>query len=32
MCSDQLRVDKQDTDCFEQMHEENTKLSVNVSG
>ena len=30
-CLDQLRVDKRDTDCFKHMHEENTKLSVNVS-
>ena len=30
-CSDQFRVDKQDTDCLEHLHEENTKFSVNVS-
>ena len=29
MYSDRLRVDERDTDCFEHMHEENTKLSVN---
>ena len=29
MYSDQLRLDEQDTDCFEHMHEENRKLSVN---
>ena len=31
ICLDQLRVDKRDTDCFKHMHEESTKLSVNVS-
>ena len=30
-CSDQFRVNKRDTDCFEHLEEENTKLSVNVS-
>ena len=30
-CSDKFRVNKQDTDCFEHLHEENTKLSVNVT-
>ena len=30
-CSDQFRVNKRDTDCFEHLHEENTKPSVNVS-
>ena len=30
-CSDQFRVNKQNTDCFEHLREENTKLSVNVS-
>ena len=30
-CSDQFWVNKQDTDCFEHLHEENTKLSVNVN-
>ena len=29
-CSEQFRVNKQDTDCFEHLHEENTKLTVNV--
>ena len=30
-CSDQFRVNKRDTDCFEYLHEENTKPLVNVS-
>ena len=30
-CSEQLRVNKRDTDCFEHLHEENTKPLVNVS-
>ena len=30
-CSDQFRVNKWDTDCFERLHEENTKLSVIVT-
>ena len=30
-CSDQFRVNKQDTDCFEYLREENTKPSVNIS-
>ena len=30
-CSDRFRVTKRDTDCFEHLHEENTKPSVNVS-
>ena len=30
-CSDQFRVNKRDTGCFEHPHEENTKPSVNVS-
>ena len=30
-CSDQLRVKKQDTDCFEHLHAENTKPLVSVS-
>ena len=30
-CSDQFRVNKRDTDCFELLHEENTKLQVNIS-
>ena len=30
-CSDQFTVNKSDTDCFEHLHEENTKPSVNVS-
>ena len=30
-CSDQFRVNKRDTDCFEHLHEEDTKPSVNVS-
>ena len=30
-CSDQFRGNKQDTDCFEHLQEENTKLLVNVS-
>ena len=30
-CSDQFRVNKQDTDCFEHPYKENTKLSVNAS-
>ena len=28
-CSDQFRVNKRDTDCFEHLQEENTKRSVN---
>ena len=28
---DQFRVNKQDADCFEHLHEENTKPLVNVS-
>ena len=30
-CSDQIRVNKRDTHCFEHLQEENTKPSVNVS-
>ena len=30
-CSDQFKVNKRDTDCFEHLHDENTKPSVNVS-
>ena len=30
-CSDQFRVNKQDIDCFEHLHEENTKPSVHRS-
>ena len=30
-CCVQFRVNKQDTDCFEHPHKENTKPSVNVS-
>ena len=30
-CSNQFRVNKRDTDCFEYRYEENTKLSVNAS-
>ena len=30
-CSDQFRVNKQDTDCFEHLYEEDTKPSVNRS-
>ena len=30
-CSDQFRVNKRDTECFEILHEENTKPSVNIS-
>ena len=30
-CSDQFRVNKRDTDCFEHPHKENTKSLVNVS-
>ena len=30
-CSDQFRVNKGDTDCFEHLHEENSKPSVSVS-
>ena len=30
-CFDQFRVNKRDTDYFEDQHEENAKLSVNVS-
>ena len=30
-CSDQFRVNKRDTDCFEHLHRENTKFSLNVS-
>ena len=29
--SDQFRVNKQDTDCFEHLYEEDTKPSVNTS-
>ena len=29
-CSDQFRVYKQDTDCFEHLYKENTKPFVNV--
>ena len=29
-CSNQFRVNKRDTDCFEYMCEENTKTSVDV--
>ena len=29
--SDHFKVNKRDIDCFEHLHEENTKLSVNVS-
>ena len=30
-CSDKFRVNEQDTDCFEHLHEENTEPSVNAS-
>ena len=30
-CSDLLRVNKWDADCFEYLQEENTKLSVNAT-
>ena len=30
-CFHQFRISKRDTDCFEHLHEENTKLSANVS-
>ena len=30
-CSDQFIVNKPDTHCFEHLHEENAKLSVNVT-
>ena len=30
-CSDQLTVNKRDTDCLEHLHTENTKPSVNVN-
>ena len=30
-CSDQFRINKQDTDCFKHLHEENTKPLFNVS-